>query len=128
MSDFDDVYARIKSAPVKAACDDLLAYFFGRPDFLVKPLTSGPKKAVHFAWQGKDIYAFIANSSWLLWYFRKPGTTCGAFTFENVTSKFPESVFTERKDPNAREVTIKITNPLQAKAVMEFVQRHPAMR
>ena len=128
MTRFDDIYSRIKSPSARVACDELLAYFLGRGDFDVKPLTSGPKKAVHFAWQGRDIYAFIANNNWLLWYFRKPGTTMGVFSFQSVNSAFPDAGFTDRKDPNVREITLKITNPDEARAVMTFVQRHPILR
>ena len=127
MIEFDDIYGRIKSPPVKAACDDLLAYFCGRNDFIVKPMTSGPKKAVHFAWQGKDIYGFIANNNWLLWYFRKPGTTIGVFSFEDVKLAFRESSLTERKNPNIREINMRLTNPIDARAVIEFAHSHPLL-
>ncbi|NND19957.1 MAG: hypothetical protein HKN98_15395 [Silicimonas sp.] len=121
-------YTRIESPTVRAACDDLLSYFCGRSDFEVNPLTSGPKKSVHFAWQGKDIYAFIANKNWLLWYFRKPGVTVGAFTFGAVQGAFPTAGFTNRKDPNVKEITLKIGSPAEARTIMEFVQNHPGQR
>lgn len=127
MSAFEEIYTRIQSPTVKAACDDLLVYFHGRGDFVVKPLTSGPKKAVHFAWQGKDIYAFIANNNWLLWYFRKPGTTIGAFSFGAVQIAFPNADFTKRRDPNVREISMKIVSPKEALKVIEFAHKHPAL-
>lgn len=128
MENFDDIYGRISASEVKRACDDILAYFCGPDDIGVKPLTSGPKKAVHFSWNGKVIYGFIANQNWLLWYFRKPGTTTGAFSFENVLTAFPEAAFTSRKDPAIKEITIKITDPEGASRIIEFVHRHPKMR
>ena len=89
--------------------------------FHLTPNISGQKKSLHFKTGNVSYFAFIANRSWLLWYFRRPGVNNGIFDFDELQGVFPSLEFSTRADPQKREGLLRIHNENEAMQVLTFV-------
>jgi len=64
----------------------------------------------------KNVFAFTANESWLLCYFRRPGLNDNLFSDNKISARFPSAELTRQK-----EWKLRVTNYNSARDVLEYV-------
>ncbi|MXQ07987.1 hypothetical protein GQ651_09030 [Alphaproteobacteria bacterium GH1-50] len=105
------------------ALDDIIAYFLAAPELVPKGKTAGLKKALHVEWKGRDVFGLIANAEWLLWYFRRPGVTCGLFEYSELLETFPDAKMSGRSEKDKAELTLRIRNLDDAQRLLVSVDK-----
>jgi hypothetical protein len=120
---YSELLGRIVDPSVRDAFHFILGAMISFNCFELQPNIQGVKKSIHFARGGNSAYAFIANNTWLLWYFRKPGFTSGMFDWPELHEMFPAMKASERSDPMKAEGTFRIASLSDAEDVIRFVRR-----
>lgn len=118
----DEIRGRVESQTALDAFDKIVARMEALEPFQIKEGFGGSKRALTFSIGRGSYYSFIANSNWLLWYFRRPGFNAGVFTWEELENEFPGLARSSNTDPSKAEGTLRITNASEADAVMRFVE------
>lgn len=114
--------SKIGNERVRAAFYALVLGMFEMRLFDLHPNVQGQKKALMFRTGRASFFAFTANKSWLLWYFRRPGLAAGIFDFNELRQLFPDLEFSDRRDPEKIEGLFRVTGPADAENLLAFVR------
>lgn len=120
-SDRLQLHARITSPATSEALDFLLQEMdkFGVFEFV--PNTRGQKKAVMFRVGRSSPFAVIANNTWLLFYFRRPGLNSGIFEFAELCELFQGFEVSRRSDPEKTEGKLYLRTKADVSEVIDFI-------
>lgn len=106
----------IKLNSVKAAYIFLISDAKQRSSYDVKPGGHGDVSDFRYYVNGEFRFAFIPNRKSLLWYFRVPALNSMSLNMEAL-----EADFSEVRETNANEVTVRICDYDDAKRITTFL-------
>ena len=112
------LWERVSSSEVAAALLYLVVNSGGLSGVKTQSYDSGDKK--HFGYWFGDAYcyAFIANTSHLLFYFRKPALDSDSGLEMDILERFPDA-----KHNPKNEYTVRVETLEQAEAIQAFLDR-----
>ncbi len=111
-----DAYEKITSSETRSAFMYMIVNSGRLKDINTTSSSEGNKKHIDFR-KGNTIYfAFITNSEWLLFYFRKPLFNNESVTRNDIYLNFPLAELNPTD-----EITLKIHSLDDVKRVFEFI-------